>query len=197
MAAVLEDLALSVIIGTPGGGSIELEDPDGGYEIHADSFATAQVTHRKIETNSQYAEGTFAVDAVRDNTTEALVVWVTGINQHDFRIKCQHLTDCLDQVSFPLQVTIGDAVVTWDCEVSDYTLETQQEFWHATTGVVRATVPRRPAVAYGFAVGTPLPDFWRRAYLATVLGLDTAVPFAPGNVTADALAGSEQLAGVV
>lgn len=183
--------SLSVQITSPTG-VIELEDEANGYSLHGDTFASETYTHRKVEVNSPWLEGTYAVDAVLDNTVEALVVWVSGLapdgtySHFLFRTRLNALKKCFDQISYQITRTIGDAVEAWDCEVSDYTVETQQEFLFATRGVLRVPVPRRPTATLtqtttsgggtgGGTGGGPTSSIWLDIYLPAVLGLDVPI----------------------
>lgn len=187
VSTVLEELTtLSVQVYGPDG-VIELEDPDNGYSLHSDSFANPAYTHRTVEVNSPWVEGTYATDSILDNTTDALVVWVEGnvgdgtFSQYLFRTRLAALKRCFDQLSYQVVITIGDAIETWDCEVSDYTVETQQEYIFATRGVLRVPVPHRPTegLAQVGSITPPPPpppgNLWESIYLAETLGVD--VPF--------------------
>jgi hypothetical protein len=125
-------------------GWIDLEDGQ-HYAIHGESFAERQQTYRKREINSPWIEGTFAISAVRENTTEQLVVWVKGDTHYEWRVYLERLTDALSQLSYRVMLRVGDMADYWDCWAADYSVQTQREFWHAKLGVVRATVPRLPA----------------------------------------------------
>lgn len=182
MSSALELIDLSVQVLTPGGLLLELEDPDNGYEVHADSFATSALTHRKTEVANRWIEGTYAVSTVRDNAQEALVVWVEGRTMYDYRSKMEALKTCFDQATFTVVKTIGNAVETWDCEVSDYTEESQQEFIHRTLGALRVQLNRRPHTNLQQITTDVLPQTW---WAAMVVGLEVGLspigPFAVGT----------------
>lgn len=180
-AQAYEDIFVSVEVSGPAG-IIECEDVDNGYSLHSDSFATETHTHRTVEVNSPWLEGTYAVDTVLDNTVEALVVWVAGNapdgtdSQFLFRSRLNALKRCFDQLSYQVVRTIGDAIEIWDCEVSDYTVETQQEFIFATRGVLRVPLPHRPTVVLSAVIPPPPAETeggWPQIYLPLVLGLNT------------------------
>lgn len=182
MSSPLELIDLSVTVLTPGGVMLELEDPDNGYEVHADSFATSAITHRKTEVNNRWIEGTYAVSTVRDNAQEALVVWVEGTTMYDYRSKMETLKACFDQATFTVVKTIGNAVETWDCEVSDYTEESQQEFIFRTMGDLRVQLNRRPQVQLTQITTEVLPQTWWAAMVVgNELGLTPIGPFAVGT----------------
>lgn len=167
-------------------GPIELEDPANGYSLHADSFAQRAYTHRNVEVSSPWIKGTYATDSVLDNANEALVIWVSGWDpvagvesQYLYQQRMDTLMACFDQLSYQLTRQIGDAVEVWDCEVSDYTVETQQEFIFATIGVLRVSLNRRPdAPLTKFAPPMPPPPEgdWEKIFLSRALG----APFPSG-----------------
>lgn len=190
--SALDEISLSAVISTVNG-DLELEDEANGYKLHSDSLAQAAVTHRTVTANSPWLEGTYVTDSVRDNTTEALVVWVIGPTHFLWRSRMQALTDALDQLSYTIAVTIDDAVMGWVCPTpADYTIETQQEYIHATRGVVRAQVMRLPQVSL-----TRIPfigaGFWPSVFLAHALGRDVPINFQDPELSAGAVALGELL----
>ena len=136
-------LTVSLVLDGPAG-PIELQDPAHGYELHKDTFATAATTHRKQEVSSEWMEGTFTSRGVRDNILEQVVVWVSGATQYEFQSRLQAIIDALEQLSFTMTKTLGNARWDWSCSMADYSVETSQEMLFATTGLIRAQVPRRP-----------------------------------------------------
>jgi hypothetical protein len=133
-------------------GWIDLEDGH-HYAIHGESFAERQQTYRRREINSPWAEGSYPVNAVRENTTETLVVWVKGTSHYEWRVYLDRLTAALEQLSYRIMVRFGDMADYWDCFPADYSVQTQREFIHAKLGVVRAQVPRHPANQMVVAAG--------------------------------------------
>lgn len=163
------------------------EDPDNGYQLHSDSYAVSTITHRKTETNNTWLEGTYATDSVRDNTQEALVVWVFGDTFFEFHSRMEALMAAFDQLSYTVTTTFEDAQLVWDCEVSDYTRETQQEYIFARRGVIRCTLMRRPQEGLNH-VAFIGPGYWRSVYLGAQLSLDTPANFIDPELTANAVA---------
>lgn len=147
-----EQLDISVKIQTPTGW-LDLEDPDSGYEVHAESLGERSVTYRKTEASSPWVEGTFPISAVRDNVVESLSIYVRGDTTYEFKRRVQVLTDAIEQLSYLLLVRIEDASEYWQCFPADYSIQTQHEYLHARLGVVRAQVPRLPAVTLAPATG--------------------------------------------
>ena len=137
-------LDVSAKIETPTGW-IELDDPEGGYELAADSFATAAISHRKTEVSSEWLEGTFVTRSVRENVAEAVNVYVAGATPYELAARLKALTDGFDQLGYAMVVRFADAAEDWSCQVADYTIETKVEMRHATIALVKASVPRLPA----------------------------------------------------
>jgi hypothetical protein len=134
------DLQIKILAAT---GWIDLEDGQ-HYEVHKDTLATRQITHRQRTVTSEFIEGSFAATSVRENVNEALVIKVTGDSYYEWRTYIAKLTDALEQLTYQVMVRIEDATEYWDCQPANYSIETQQEFIHARLGIVRATVPRLP-----------------------------------------------------
>lgn len=128
------------------GGWIDLEDLEGGYEVHKDTRATQSVTFRKQEISSPYVEGTFTNEAVRENVTEPLVIYVYGDSAFELDARVSAVTDALEQLQYEIKAQIGNLEETWTCSTADYAVETSQEFIHATMALIRAQVPRLPTV---------------------------------------------------
>lgn len=141
-----KDLAVSVVIDTLLG-PLELEDLASGYELHKETIGLRATSYRKVEVSGDFTEGTDTQRAVRANVTEQLSVWVAGTTQFEFQTRVRALTDALEQLSYTITRTVGDAIEVWQCTTADYSLETSQEFLVATIGLIKATVPRKPAVA--------------------------------------------------
>lgn len=180
-ADMLEIIDVGTKVSYPGG-FLELEDPDNGYSLHGDAFATVQYTHRKTEVNNRWVEGTFAVSSVRDNAVEALVVWVNGDTMLQYRQRMITLMAAMDQVSFTVIKTIGNSSEQWDCEVSDYGEESQQEFIHRTLGVLRVQLSRRPSIMLTQVTDATLPTtWWATLIIAEALGELPIGPYADGT----------------
>lgn len=134
------DLQIKIFSAT---GWIDLEDGR-HYEVHKDTLATRQITHRQRTVTSEFIEGSFAATSVRENVNEALVIKVSGTSHYEWKRYIAKLTDALEQLTYQMMVRVEDATEYWDCQPANYSIETQQEFLHARLGVVRATVPRLP-----------------------------------------------------
>ncbi|HEY5787510.1 MAG TPA: hypothetical protein VIT65_22320 [Microlunatus sp.] len=140
-------MALEVAFSIQGvGGWIDLEDPASGYVVHKDTRAQQTVTWRKQEVTSAYVEGAFVNEAVREVIVEPLIVYVKGDTILELDQRVTALTDALSQLQFEVRAQLGNLRETWRCTVADYTIETTQEYLHATMATVRAQVPRQPTV---------------------------------------------------
>jgi hypothetical protein len=117
---------------------------DGPYRLEASAFAERTVSWRKREVQSDYVEGTFIVNAVRENVTETLNVWVRGETHYELAMARERLEDALCQLTYRISFRTSDVTRYWECSVADYTVATQREFQHACIALVRATVPRHP-----------------------------------------------------
>lgn len=127
-------------------GWIDLEDEAGGYELHADSFASRQVQLRKVEAEGEWVEGSYTTRSVRGNIVEPLVVYVSGATIYECRMRTKALTDALEQLRFGFTLTVEDYKETWSCFASEYTIEANQPLMFARKVIVRASVPHLPAV---------------------------------------------------
>ena len=136
-------LELSMLI-EYGGKWIELEDPDAGYELHADTYGSRQVTHRKIEVSSEWIEGEYTQRSLRSNVSETVAVWVYARNANGLMDNVDRLTNALDQPSFRIYLQIANNRQVWYCQSADYQIETSQPMLFARQALVRATVPRLP-----------------------------------------------------
>lgn len=125
-----------------------------GYELHADTRSQVQYTWRKQTVENTFVEGSYDVRAVRGNVTEQIAVWVYGTSPSDFERKVQVIASAIARSSFPVVWGKTGMTETWDCTYSDYTLETQREFQHATMGIVRIALQRRPRVTRVYSDAT-------------------------------------------
>jgi hypothetical protein len=139
------DLDVQVEIEAPTGW-LMLEDMLNGYELHAESFASAQHASRKIEAEGDWAEGSYTVRAVEGNVTESVSVWVKGEDPYELAVRIQALTDGFHQLQYRLRMTIGNLREEWICQYSDYTIESDQNLRFSTLALVKAQVPHLPTV---------------------------------------------------
>lgn len=172
---------VSLVFSTPAG-MLECEDEVNGYWLHADTFNQSVGAHRNTTVANRWVEGTYAVSTVRDNTTESVVVYVRGATQGQYRARMEALKAVFDQPSFTGIKTIGSSIEQWDCMVSDYTEESQQEYIHRTMGDLRVSLQRRPQVTVKTVNPQLLPtEWWTTLAIGATLGELPVGPFALGT----------------
>jgi len=116
------------------------------YRIAAGSFEDKQVSFRRSEVTNPFVEGTFVVNALRENVTESLSVWVEDRESLLLADAVESLGAALSQVTFTMQVQLRSDVYTWNAYASDYTVSSKREFLHARIAQVNAEIPRDPSV---------------------------------------------------
>lgn len=135
-------LTLSVTVSTPTG-TLELNDRV-VYRVADGSFADQSVTKRRTEAPNPFLEGTFVVNALRDNVTETLKVYVYGSTHAEFAAAMAELKEAFDQARFAVVKTVEGQVTTWSCYSSDYQMSTQREFVHSRMGLLSVSLLRHP-----------------------------------------------------
>jgi hypothetical protein len=116
----------------------------GVYRLAGDSFASESVSHRKTEVVNPYVEGSFVVNALRENITTPVSVWVTGSSRAELLAGVRALCAVFDQVAFSAQLVIDGVTQVWSCFASDYTVTAQREFLHALRARVDVQLVRAP-----------------------------------------------------
>lgn len=137
-------LDFGVTITTPAAGILVLEDSVNGYEVHKDSFGQRATTLRKQEISSSYVEGSFVTQAVRENVTETLAVWVSGSTDAIVDDRVAALISCLSQLQYRIAVRFGTRTETLLCQPADYVIEFPAEQRFSKLALVRAQIPRSP-----------------------------------------------------
>ena len=142
---VRDSIRLSMLLQS-GDKWIQLENPNGGYELHTDTFGQRQVTHRKVEVESEWIEGSYTQRSLRANVMETVSVWVTGASSGEMMKRVRAITDTLDQPSFRIYWEVDGYKEVWICQSSDYVIESSQPMLFARKVLVKATIPRLPKV---------------------------------------------------
>jgi hypothetical protein len=141
----MSDLALSCLVSTPLG-PLQLEG--GPYSLHAETISEVAVTWRKKTVTNPHVEGSFTVHAERENVVVPVSVWVEAATRSALRVAQQAVEDAFSQLHYTITFDVEGDTQTWQCEAADYTVDTQQAFLMAKTALVRAKVPRLPAVVF-------------------------------------------------
>lgn len=140
------DLDVSLLMQLPGGGWLELEDPGNGYSLGKDTFSSRSITHKKVEIDSPWLEGSFVNRAYRNNVIETVAVYVSGSSAETFLQRMRALEDLFSRPQYNMQIRIESRTELWRCQSADMTIETSQELMVAKSALVRAQVPRMPQV---------------------------------------------------
>jgi hypothetical protein len=122
---------------------IDLNDGD-TYKIAKGSFENSAVQFRRDEVENPFLEGKYTINALRENVTEEVVVYVYGGNTMSTAEAVRNLTDAVSQTRYRMEITIEDARRSWWCYASDYTVTTTIEFMHARMAEVKIQVIRDP-----------------------------------------------------
>lgn len=150
------------------------------YRIGAASFAEQSVTFRRSEVTSPYVEGTFVVNALRENVTETLEIYVEGRESLSVSMATRALGFALTQVTFSVQVQIRDELVTWNAYAADHTVATRRELLHARIAQVTAQVPRDPHLEFEQVVtstpGTVSADYSNAVLAQSLVGYGSGAP---------------------
>jgi hypothetical protein len=120
------------------------------YRLGAESFGDRQTSFRRSEVSSPYVEGTFIINALRENVTETLDVIVEDREGLRLADAVAALTSALCQVRYTMQVQVRRDVWTWNAYAADHSVQTKREFVHARLAQVRAEIPRDPNVTYEY-----------------------------------------------
>lgn len=138
-------LNLSVVVSVPAG-TLELNDRV-TYRIADGSFAEQSVSKRRQEASNPFLEGAFTVNALRENVTETLKVYVYGTTHAEFAAAMNALKAAFDQARFTVTKTVEGSAVVWSCFSSDYRMSTPREFVHSKMGTLEVSLVRHPVEA--------------------------------------------------
>jgi hypothetical protein len=142
-----DSIELSVRITNPGGGWIELNDHV-TFTIADGSFASEGVTWRRKQDTNEFLEGTYLVNALRENVTRPLNVWVTGDTHYDLEVALEKLKDLVGQRAFQVVRTVENVSTLWDCQASDYVTESDRPLLHARMAQLKVQLVCHPVSSY-------------------------------------------------
>lgn len=121
------------------------------YRIAAGSLENQQTTFRRSEVTSPYVEGTYVINALRENVTESLNLIVEPRNTLSLADATRAVGAALCQVRYTVQVQVRRDIWTWQAYAADHTVSTKREFLHARLAEVKAEIPRDPNVGHEMA----------------------------------------------
>lgn len=131
----------------------QISDPNGDwvdvnagvYRLSKEAFSAESVSWRRSTAVNPQVEGEWLVNAVRDNVTFPLHIWVRETGHAALSTAVETLTDLISQVNWSLRIAFEGDRTTYSCQAADYMLEYSQELRHATMAHVKADVIRLPA----------------------------------------------------
>jgi hypothetical protein len=142
----LERIALSVRISVPTGGWVELNDHV-TFSVADGSFAEESVTWRKAEDTNVFLEGAYLVNAVRQNITRPLNVYVTGQTHFDMNDALDKLKGWVGQRQFQLVRTIENSGRLYTCFASDYSTSSDRPLLFARLALLKVQLSTHPVDA--------------------------------------------------
>jgi hypothetical protein len=128
-------------ITTPGGWLDLMTDP---FKLSAEAFVESSLTWRKQEANNPFVDGTWVVNATKENITSVVDVYVRGETTAETTASLKALRDAFGQLNYGIEFTIDDVVYYYRCYVADYTIKTPREFRFSTMAQFSAQVPHDP-----------------------------------------------------
>jgi hypothetical protein len=122
-----------------------IELNDGAVFRLADGSFDGQATQwRRTEVSNPFIEGTFITNALRENITERVNVYVQGQTVFECKYYTSVLKTAVSQIRFQAELTIEDARVMWNCYASDYTVESNRPLLHSRMCLVKIDLIRDP-----------------------------------------------------
>jgi hypothetical protein len=115
------------------------------YRVNKGTFENSAVTFRRDEVTNAFVEGKFTVNALRDNVTETLAIYVYGETTSALKTAIDALTSAASQINFYTRVTLDGSQRLWECWASDYTVNVTNEFFHNRQALVTIQLQRLPS----------------------------------------------------
>jgi hypothetical protein len=128
---------------TPGGWLDLMAEP---YRLSAEAFVESSLTWRKQEASNPFIDGTWVVNATRENITSLVDVYVRGESTKVTAEAIKALKDTFSQLNYGIELTIDDVVYFYRCYVADFSVKTPREFRFSTMAQFSAQVPHDPNV---------------------------------------------------
>lgn len=118
-----------------------MSDP---YKLSSESFVDESMTWRKQEVSNPFVDGTWVVNATKDNLSSIVDVYVRGSTTMQTRLAIEALKAAFSQINYGIEFTNDDVVMYYKCYVADYSIKTPREFRFSTMAQFTATVPMDP-----------------------------------------------------
>lgn len=137
------DIDVSCRVTTPNGW---LELNKGIYRISTGAFEEQAQTWRRTNVANPFVEGQWTVNALRENVTEQLIVWVRGGTAAETSKGELAVVDALSQMNYGIELTVDGVKAYYTCYVADISVRRTQEFRASKMCQITAQVPRDPHV---------------------------------------------------
>ena len=119
------------------------------YRVQGDTMAEYRVSMRRQETTNPYVDGTYLINAVRENVEETLSVFVYAPDHLRLVEAVDAVVDAFTQLTYRTYVEIDGSCRVWSCyAASEVSVQSGREFKHARMAQVSVTVPRLPAITH-------------------------------------------------
>lgn len=129
---------------------LNLNDHSKFYVSGADgAIFGSTVQWRRQTAQSPFVEGQFTVNAVRDVVEDKFAVEVLGTDQVSLQLNLQELVDAFSQSYFNVTMQLDNAVYTYACEPSDYTIDWTRARWHNHQALITFALRRSPVPING------------------------------------------------
>lgn len=123
-----------------------LQDERNGLVLSSETFATSQMTLKRVAVGNSYLPGTYTVRAMQDNLREQIGVYIYEDNSGLLRRKTDYLVELFIRPSFEMIIRYEGYGVSMTAQAADYTRTTQREYLHAGVAKIVFDVPFLPTV---------------------------------------------------
>jgi hypothetical protein len=139
------DLSLSVLVTRDYMGDADLDINDASkFRVAGPAVFGGTSGWERKQVSSPIVDGEFTTHRRRTNVTESLAVYVAGSDTADMFTNIRELVSALTQDRYTLQFNIGSAVIQWDCESAEYSVEVDTPHMVARYAKVTFSIPRKP-----------------------------------------------------
>jgi hypothetical protein len=141
----MDILPVTCRLTTPGGWLVVSE---GLYRLSATAFGEQSTTFRRSDVSNPFVEGSWTVNATRENVTETLDVYVRADTAPDVQRAVSSLLATLRQINFGMEVTFDGVQTFYQCYCADVSVKTPREFRFSRMAQVSAQIPRHPGAEW-------------------------------------------------
>lgn len=116
------------------------------YELEKSTLSRRSVSHQRKTIRSEFSDGSWVVDAYRNNVNETVAVWVRGHQYADASRNLKDLENAFSQLYYKIDWVVSGDAHRWHCQVSDYSVSSTQPMLHANIFKLTARVVRHPDI---------------------------------------------------